>query len=107
MLRVAGAVTASSRYRGNGAMGEQQISDISGDFSSAGKELHKLKLPLAPGTETGRVKAWKEPVVMRSYMPAAPDTNPFFLEKRVYQGSSGKVYPLPVIDRVDTEPQNR
>jgi len=26
-----------------------------------------------------------------------------FLEKRVYQGSSGKVYPLPVIDRVATE----
>ena len=44
---------------------------------------------------------------MRSYMPAAPDTNPLFLEKRVYQGSSGKVYPLPVIDSVDTEPQTK
>jgi tetratricopeptide (TPR) repeat protein len=43
---------------------------------------------------------------MRSYMPAAPDPNPLFLEKRVYQGSSGRVYPLPVIDRVDTEPRN-
>ena len=52
------------------------------------------------------MKVWEEPVVMRSYMPAAPDLNPLFLEKRVYQGSSGRVYPLPVIDRVDTEPQN-
>ena len=23
-----------------------------------------------------------------------------FLEKRVYQGSSGKVYPLPVVDKI-------
>jgi tetratricopeptide (TPR) repeat protein len=88
-------------------MGNQEISEINGDFSSAEKDLHKLKLPPAPVTETGSVKAWEESVVMRSYMPAAPDTNPLFLEKRVYQGSSGKVYPLPVIDSVDTEPQSR
>ncbi len=28
------------------------------------------------------------------------DRNPMFLEKRVYQGSSGRVYPYPVIDRI-------
>ena len=27
-----------------------------------------------------------------------------FLEKRVYQGSSGKIYPLPFIDRIASEP---
>jgi tetratricopeptide (TPR) repeat protein len=62
----------------------------------------KLQLPIAPSTETGPVKAWQEPVVLRTYLPAEPDPNPVFLEKRVYQGSSGKVYPLPVIDRVST-----
>ena len=31
-------------------------------------------------------------------MPA--DKNPMFLEKRVYQGSSGSVYPLPFYDRI-------
>lgn len=88
-------------------MEDQRISKSNGDLSPAGQELHKLKLPQAPATETGSVKAWEESVVMRSYMPAAPDTNPLFLEKRVYQGSSGKVYPLPVIDSVDTEPQTK
>jgi tetratricopeptide (TPR) repeat protein len=73
--------------------------------SSAGAAFQKLQLPPAPATETGTVKAWEEPVVMWSYMPAAPDPNPLFLEKRVYQGSSGRVYPLSVIDRVDTEPR--
>jgi tetratricopeptide (TPR) repeat protein len=62
-----------------------------------------LVLPDAPATETGAVKAWEQPAVMTTYLPAEPDPNPLFLEKRVYQGSSGKVYPLPVIDRVATE----
>jgi len=41
---------------------------------------------------------------MKTYLPDEPDPNPLFLEKRVYQGSSGKVYPLPVIDRIATAP---
>ena len=30
-----------------------------------------------------------------------------FLERRVYQGSSGRVYPLPFVDRIATEAQDR
>jgi len=84
-------------------MTEQTGSKRSDSTGLAAKELHQLQLPLAPVTETGSVKAWEECVVMRSYLPAVPDPNPLFLEKRIYQGSSGRVYPLPVIDRVDTE----
>jgi len=64
----------------------------------------RLLLPEAPASERGSVKAWQQPVVMRTYLPAAPDRNPMFLERRVYQGSSGRVYPLPFIDRIATEP---
>ncbi|HWW01189.1 MAG TPA: DUF5107 domain-containing protein [Candidatus Acidoferrum sp.] len=39
-----------------------------------------------------------------TYLPAPPDKNPMFLEKRVYQGSSGKVYPLPFTDRIAEKP---
>jgi tetratricopeptide (TPR) repeat protein len=46
------------------------------------------------------VRVWSEPRTIPTYLPATPDRNPMFLEKRVYQGSSGKVYPLPFIDRV-------
>lgn len=66
--------------------------------------LPRLALPIAPASESGPVKAWEQPVTIRTYVPAAPDRNPLFLEKRVYQGSSGRVYPLPVIDRIATEP---
>ena len=44
--------------------------------------------------------AWEEEIVIPTYPPAEPDKNPMFLEKRVYQGSSGKVYPHPVTDRI-------
>jgi hypothetical protein len=46
------------------------------------------------------VRVWVEEVVIPTYLPLAPDKNPMFLEKRVYQGSSGKVYPLPFTDRI-------
>lgn len=44
-----------------------------------------------------------EKIAIPTYAPAAPDKNPMFLDKRVYQGSSGKVYPLPFIDRIAEE----
>jgi tetratricopeptide (TPR) repeat protein len=50
--------------------------------------------------EAAAVRAWTEELVIPTYLPKPPDKNPMFLEKRVYQGSSGKVYPLPFTDRV-------
>ena len=43
---------------------------------------------------------------MPTYMPATPDRNPMFLEARVYQGSSGAVYPLPFVDRIAAEAES-
>lgn len=49
------------------------------------------------------VKAWKEKVVIPTYEVGTPEKNPIFLEKRVYQGSSGVVYPYPVIESISDE----
>ncbi len=46
-------------------------------------------------------------IVLPTYMPAPPDKNPMFLEKRVYQGSSGRVYPLPFTDRISEKAESR
>lgn len=46
------------------------------------------------------VKVWEEKVTIPTYPVGKPDKNPMFLEKRVYQGSSGKVYPHTVIDKI-------
>jgi tetratricopeptide (TPR) repeat protein len=86
-------------------MSQDPISEETNAAQSVQSTL--LRLPASPPSELGAVKAWSEPVEMLSYMPAEPDRNPLFLEKRVYQGSSGRVYPLPVIDSIATVPQSR
>ena len=53
------------------------------------------------------VQVCVEDLVIPTYLPAPPDKNPMFLEKRVYQGSSGKVYPLPFTDRIAEKPVDR
>ena len=82
----------------------QDVVDNTSPASQPVTELFKLDLPSTPAAETGPVRAWREPVSMLTYMPAAADPNPLFLEKRVYQGSSGRVYPLPVIDYIARTP---
>ena len=49
------------------------------------------------------VRCWEEQIVIPTYPVQAADPNPMFLEKRVYQGSSGKVYPNAFTDRVALE----
>ena len=71
------------------------------------RSRERFSLPPAPPAETGAVKVWKEPVTIPTYLPAAAEPLPMFLENRVYQGSSGKVYPLPVIERIASEPRDR
>ena len=55
----------------------------------------------------GEAKVWKEKVIIPTYGVGKPDKNPMFLEKRVYQGSSGKVYPYPVIDKIYDEKRDK
>ena len=42
----------------------------------------------------------EEKVIIPTYEISEYDKNPMFLEKRVYQGSSGRVYPHPVCEGV-------
>ncbi len=53
------------------------------------------------------VKVREERVTIPTYPEQLPDKNPMFLEKRVYQGSSGKVYPNPFTDRVSNKKEDR
>jgi hypothetical protein len=46
-----------------------------------------------------------EPLTLPTYRVGVAEKNPVFFEKRVYQGSSGKVYPVPFIDKVSDEPE--
>lgn len=49
------------------------------------------------------INVWEEKVTIPTYEAGEPDKNPMFFEKRVYQGSSGVVYPNPVIEKIYDE----
>jgi tetratricopeptide (TPR) repeat protein len=77
------------------------------DSSGNGGGATELSRAAAPGpspAQAGKtpapVSVRQEELVLPTYLPAAPSRLPMFLEKRVYQGSSGKVYPLPFTDRI-------
>lgn len=53
------------------------------------------------------VSVWEETVEIPTYVPPPPDPNPMFLEKRVNQGASGRVYPNPITDSLSDEKENR
>ena len=55
----------------------------------------------------GKVQVWEQDIEIPTYEVGKPDKNPMFLEKRVYQGSSGKVYPHSVIDKIYDEKVNK
>ncbi|MDP4278243.1 MAG: DUF5107 domain-containing protein, partial [Bacteroidota bacterium] len=53
------------------------------------------------------VRAWTEDVLIPTYEIGQAEKNPLFLEKRVYQGSSGVVYPYPVIETISGEKRDK
>lgn len=61
----------------------------------------RLELPPVPAELAAHaVAAWSEPVDIDTYLPEEPDRFPAYLDARVYQGSSGRVFPLPFHERI-------
>lgn len=72
----------------------------------------RILLPDAPADQRaildlGGVACWTQDVEIDTYEPGEPDPYPAFLERRVYQGSSGRVYPLPMIETISHEKRPR
>jgi tetratricopeptide (TPR) repeat protein len=55
----------------------------------------------------GVVNVWQETLSLPTWTLGAEDPNPMFLENRVYQGSSGAVYPYGVIDTLTGQKEMR
>ncbi|GAA1581709.1 DUF5107 domain-containing protein [Actinoplanes couchii] len=61
----------------------------------------RIVLPDAPADAwRDGVAVWSQPLVIDSYLPEQPSVYPAFLHRRVYQGSSGRVFPLPFHERI-------
>jgi tetratricopeptide (TPR) repeat protein len=98
-----------------GARPQKVLRSGNGDGSGAATPPHRAGDFAIAGNSPGQsgqqgaqvVTVWQEDLVLPTYLPAAPDKHPMFLEKRVYQGSSGRVYPLPFTDRIAEKPVDR
>lgn len=52
------------------------------------------------------VHVWEENVIIPTYKVYPPEKGPLFIENRAYQGSSGKVYPLPVTEKISDKKED-
>lgn len=50
---------------------------------------------------------WAEQILIPTYEIGEAEKNPIFLDKRVYQGSSGKVYPYPTVEKISEEKKDK
>ncbi|WP_084079532.1 DUF5107 domain-containing protein [Demequina sp. NBRC 110057] len=71
-----------------------------------------IVLPEATGEHAatlaaGGAVAWEEPLTIRTYEAGEPCDYPLYLDRRVYQGSSGRVYPLPFTESIADSPVAR
>lgn len=76
------------------------------------ESVSRISLPDVPPDQqvmmdSGGVACWSEPVLIDTYAPGEPDRYPLYLDRRVYQGSSGKVYPMPFIDSIASSKEPR
>ncbi len=52
-------------------------------------------------------RVWAQKVLISTYEIGEAEKNPIFLDKRVYQGSCGKVYPYPTIEKISDEKKDK
>lgn len=53
------------------------------------------------------VNAWEEKIIIPTYEAGKAIKHPMFFEKRIYQGSSGAVYPNPVIEKIADQKEDK
>ena len=53
-----------------------------------------------------KVNVWEEDILLPTYGIGKPEKNPMFFENRVYQGSSGVVYPYPCLLYTSPSPRD-
>ena len=57
------------------------------------------------GKAMKKAKIYEQTVTIPTYRTGRPEKDPLFIEKRAYQGSTGKVYPLPICEKISNTPE--
>ncbi|WP_084620341.1 tetratricopeptide repeat protein [Agromyces italicus] len=71
---------------------------------SSPNDPSRIVLPPVPAELVDApVAAWSESILIDTYLPQKPSDYPAFLDRRVYQGSSGRVHPLPFHEKISAQ----
>ena len=47
-----------------------------------------------------KARVYEETIIIPTYRTGSMEKDPLFIEKRAYQGSTGKVYPVPICEKI-------
>ena len=47
-----------------------------------------------------KTSVYEQMITFPTYRAGSLEKNPLFIEKRAYQGSTGKVYPVPICEKI-------
>ncbi|MBQ6373350.1 MAG: DUF5107 domain-containing protein [Clostridia bacterium] len=53
-----------------------------------------------------KTSVYEQTVTIPTYRAGALEKNPLFIEKRAYQGSTGKVYPVPICEKISDQKED-
>ncbi|MFC4137889.1 MULTISPECIES: DUF5107 domain-containing protein [unclassified Microbacterium] len=69
------------------------------------RDEHEARPPAAlqARLDAGEAIVWESTLILPTYEPDEPSRFPMYLDNRVYQGSSGRVYPMPFVEGVARE----
>src|SRR3954451_21634935 len=87
---------------------ESPATTVGGARVAQDREGSRIELPEAPlSIADSPVRAWAQPVTIDTYLPEEPSRFPEFLDRPVFQGSSGRVFPLPFHERISSAKEPR
>jgi tetratricopeptide (TPR) repeat protein len=81
-------------------LGHATLSHATLSHATVSRPVPANPFPAPLDLPAGELRVWQQEIVLPTYPTGEAETLPVFFERRVYQGSNGKVYPLPAIESV-------
>ena len=59
-----------------------------------------IRIKIRGENHMNKARVYEETVIIPTYRTGSMEKDPLFIEKRAYQGSTGKVYPVPICEKI-------
>ena len=59
-----------------------------------------IRIKIRGENHMNKARVYEETIIIPTYRIGSMEKDPLFIEKRAYQGSTGKVYPVPICEKI-------